>query len=145
MFDELPIFIQDHLPFSTEQIEALEQIYDDHYLEIIALLLVFVSIVVLRFLPFSSTIASVLGRKTERSQPFGQNHIGSNKSLSWSRTGILQNHFKMPAASPQTVRNYLTTYLHTPMNTTSSHVYCHARATSPQTLQNNPKLTHLHR
>lgn len=109
MFDELPIFIQDHLPFSTEQSEALEQIYDDHYLEIIALFVVFVSIVVLRFLPFSSTIASVLGRKTERSQPFGQKHIGSNKSSSWSRTGILQNHFKMPAASPQTVRNYLTT------------------------------------
>lgn len=104
MFDDLPPLIQLLLPLSAEQIELLERIYEGHHRELIALLVLLVTVVLLRLLPLLSVslLCSSGQQKREPKQELRYSH-SSKPSFGFGLKDKFRNTFTMPAASPQTV------------------------------------------
>lgn len=112
MFDidiDIPSLVLQRLPLSADSIELLTQIYDEHLYELVALVVVLLSVVVLR-LGFLSGYSDWLWKR-ERKTATGRFGIGhGRKPGSGSSIGIGigkgftgKTGFKMPAASPATV------------------------------------------
>lgn len=115
----LSLFLE-RLPLSPEHIEVIEQICEDHSLELVALLVVLFTVVLVQVLPIQRLPGLGLGlgskdkliRGRDRKSNQNQKQIGieipklraNRYGIGLGHTHIFSDTFKMPAASPQTVR-----------------------------------------